>query len=129
MYSKARVIDFEKGPTQYGYAVSGHANVVNIADFLIGAVTSTAIETRRPTSLTNAALLQAVIAAVNYVICEKENRQYRRLSFAFQAQVGNQLKRSGIDLPKPLGEYLSDYPQIFRIGTHPYTHAATVSIR
>lgn len=89
----------------------------------------TAIETRRPTSLTNAALLQAVIAAVNYVICEKENRQYRRLAFAFQAQVGNQLKRSGIDLPKPLGEYLADYPQIFRIGTHPYTHAATVSIR
>ena len=89
----------------------------------------TAIETRRPTSLTNAALLQAVIAAVNYVICEKENRQYRRLSFAFQAQVGNQLKSSGIVLPKPLGEYLADYPQIFRIGTHPYTHAATVSIR
>ncbi len=80
-------------------------------------------------SLTKDDLVQEVVAAVKHVITEKENRQYRKLSFAFQAQVGNQLKNSGIILPKPLSEYLSDYPETFRIGTHPYTKAATVSIR
>ncbi len=74
-------------------------------------------------------LLKEVVSSVNQVISEKEKLQGRKLSFAFQAQVGNQLKRSGIALPASLSEYFATYPHVFKTGTHPYTQALTVSIR
>ena len=76
----------------------------------------------------NSNLLQKVQATVRQVIAEKEQSQGRRLAFAFQSQVGTQLQRNGINLPVSLGEYLASYPNIFLVGAHPITQAATVSI-
>lgn len=75
------------------------------------------------------ALLSTVVSAIDKVIAEKEQAQGRKLAFAFQAQVGTQLKQNGVTLPMPLGEYLNSYPTVFKTGLHPTTKALTVSIR
>ena len=73
--------------------------------------------------------LEDVISSVKQVISEKEQSQGRKLAFALQAQVGLQLKKNGINLPMPLGNFLKSYPNVFRTGTHPATQALTVSIQ
>lgn len=74
-------------------------------------------------------LLDDVITAVKQVIKNAEVIKGHKLVFALQAQVGTYLKRNGIVLPKPLGEYLDSYPDVFMTGTHPVTQALTVSVR
>lgn len=76
----------------------------------------------------NSTLLQKVVLTVEQVISAKEQAQGRRLAFAFQSQVGAQLRRNGVSLPVSLGEFLASYPGVFRTGTHPITQALTVSI-
>ena len=74
-------------------------------------------------------LLEKVISSIKEVIGEKEKQEGRKLAFALQSQVGLQLKRIGITLPVPLGQFFSTYPTVFKTGTHPYTNALTVSVR
>ena len=74
-------------------------------------------------------MLKGVVDAIQEVISEKEKLQDRKLAFAFQAQVGTQLKKNGVELPVGLKQYLESYPQIFRTGTHPVTQALTVSVK
>ncbi len=73
-------------------------------------------------------LLQRVISSVLQVIFEKEQLEGEKQSFAIQAQVGTQLKKDGVTLPIPLGVYFRSYPNIFKTGKHPLTHASTVSV-
>ena len=74
-------------------------------------------------------LLGKVISSVRQVIDEKEKQEGRKLAFALQSQVGIQLKRIGVTLPVPLGNFLGMYPEVFKTGAHPYTNALTVSVR
>lgn len=81
------------------------------------------------TDAENLSCLKDVISSIQQVISEKEQVQGRKLAFAFQAQVGTQLKKKGIALSVPLSTYLQSFPMVFKTGTHPVTQALTVSIR
>ena len=81
------------------------------------------------TSLPIQGFLPAVISAVKNVIREKEQREGRRLVFAFQAQVGTELQNNGVYVPGKLSEFFRAFPDVFKTGYHPKTMAETVSLR
>lgn len=83
----------------------------------------------RNSSLTPAQILQnKVKGTIADVIQAQSQKQGRHLVFCLQAEVGKELKRRGITLPESLGSYLAARPSVFRVGTHPYTKARTVSV-
>ncbi len=83
----------------------------------------------RNPSLTPAQILQnKVKGTIADVIQAQSQKQGRHLVFALQSEVGKELRRRGITLPESLGSYLAARPSVFRVGTHPYTQARTVSV-